>query len=136
MTQQQNEQCVYYYNIRILYSTQTYRSKACARRVARILSEYTTTTTNNNSHIQLQNGNGNTFDDELLLYGNQSIIQYITFLKENDNQVSKIRNDNDDSNIIVIPLLLLFVSTTGDGEQTDSIYNTWKQLYVFFFYLF
>jgi len=27
-------------------------------------------------------------------------------------------------------LLILFVSTTGDGEQTDSMQHIWNQLYV------
>lgn len=73
---------------RILYSTQSGRAKACARRTARIISEY----------VELQNGKGTTFDDDLWL---QSSVE---------DFACQMRESN--------ALLVLFVSTTGDGEQT------------------
>lgn len=82
---------------RILYSTQSGRSKACARRVARILYERT--------EVELQNATGSTFDD--------AIDDLITF-------AAGLRQSKE--------VLLLFVSTTGDGEHTDTISRTWRKL--------
>lgn len=80
---------------KILYSTQSGRAKACARRTARTLREQT--------NLDLQNGAGSTFDED---------VQTLPDL------VQSIQNS----------FLILFVSTTGDGEHTDTIQRTWKQL--------
>jgi sulfite reductase alpha subunit-like flavoprotein len=80
---------------RILYSTQSGRSKAAARRTARILREQT--------NLNLENAAGSTFDD-----GVRSL----------PDLVQSLRNS----------FLILFVSTTGDGEHTDSIQRFWRQL--------
>ncbi|KAG7341539.1 FAD binding protein [Nitzschia inconspicua] len=78
----------------ILWSTQSGRAKACARRAARILREQT--------HIQLLNGMGCPFDDV-------SFVKFVPLVPPSS-------------------LLIMFVSTTGDGEHCDSIKQTWKAL--------
>jgi sulfite reductase alpha subunit-like flavoprotein len=80
---------------RILFSTQSGRSKAAARRTSRILSEQT--------NLNLENAAGSTFDD-----GVSSLPDLVQSLKNS--------------------FLILFVSTTGDGEHTDSIQHFWRQL--------
>lgn len=79
----------------ILWSTQSGRAKACARRTARILKEQTTLT------IQ---DVGSSFDDSPQ-----------PFL----DLAANLPSDT---------FLLLFVSTTGDGEHCDSIRETWQIL--------
>ena len=79
----------------ILWSTQSGRAKACARRVARILKEQTT--------VQLEGGVGSAFDDL------PSFVEFVSSLPKTS-------------------LVVMFVSTTGDGEQCDSIRQTWKAL--------
>ncbi|KAG7358448.1 FAD binding protein [Nitzschia inconspicua] len=78
----------------ILWSTQSGRAKACARRAARILREQT--------RIQLLNGMGCPFDDV-------SFVKFVPLVPPSS-------------------LLIMFVSTTGDGEHCDSIKQTWKAL--------
>lgn len=85
----------------IFYSTQSGRAKSCARRTARILREQTS--------VQLVDGIGSPFDETR-----------IPFL-----ELLTTSNSNSNSNTT---LFLMFVSTTGDGEQCDSIRNTWKML--------
>jgi hypothetical protein len=84
----------------LLFATQSGRAKACARRSARIISETVPSLT------LLQNRVGATFDDEI-----KGDLQ--TFVK-------RTKQSN--------AFLLLFVSTTGDGEHTDTIRQTWQQL--------
>jgi sulfite reductase alpha subunit-like flavoprotein len=79
----------------ILWSTQSGRAKACARRTARILREQT--------NLEVKDI-GSSFDETSK-----------PFLK----LVSNLPSDT---------FLLLFVSTTGDGEHCDSIRDTWKSL--------
>jgi sulfite reductase alpha subunit-like flavoprotein len=79
----------------ILWSTQSGRAKACARRTARILKEQTT--------LEIHDV-GSSFDDSS-----------VPFLE-------LAQNIPDNS------FLLLFVSTTGDGEHCDAIRTTWKRL--------
>ena len=81
---------------KILWSTQSGRAKACARRTRRILSERTTL------HIESV---GCAFDET-----DKPFIEWVA------------HNVSDGC------FLLLFVSTTGDGEHCDSIRNTWKAL--------
>jgi sulfite reductase alpha subunit-like flavoprotein len=85
---------------KILFSTQSGRAKACARRTARILREQTS--------IQVPD-NGYPFDEAP---PQQSFIQTLQELQSAPDNA----------------FLLLFVSTTGDGEHCDSIRNTWKSL--------
>ena len=81
---------------RILWSTQSGRAKACARRTARILREETT--------LEVK-GAGSSFD-------------------ETPEPFIEFASKYDDENTF----LLLFVSTTGDGEHCDSIRDTWHSL--------
>lgn len=91
-------------NITILWSTQGGRAKACARRTARILRE-----SNSAISSQIPGGYyGSSFDD----YGP------IDFFKLGSESVSDGKRR----------LVILFVSTTGDAEQCDSISNTWKMM--------
>ena len=83
----------------ILYSTQTGRARACARRTARILKETT--------NFQLLGGTA--FDE-----ASPSFLE----LAAAQSKVSGNTNH----------FFLLFVSTTGDGVQCDSIQQTWKSL--------
>ena len=86
---------------RILFSTQSGRAKACARRCARLVRERST--------VRVLNRSGNAFDDEV-----RDLSDWCRMLKESK------------------ALLILFVSTTGDGEHTDSIRRTWKFLCVLY----
>lgn len=87
---------------RILWSTQSGRAKACARRTKRILTEQTT--------LQIEDV-GSSFDDTP-----EPFLEWVTSFSPN-------RSDDDDDSF-----LLMFVSTTGDGEHCDSIRETWKTL--------
>jgi hypothetical protein len=71
----------------ILYSTQSGRAKACARRSARLLAQL---------GIALPNGKGTAFDE-----ATPCLVDHAPTLGDNGQS-----------------LLLLFVSTTGDGEHT------------------
>jgi hypothetical protein len=83
---------------RILYSTQSGRAKACARRTARLVAEQ-------QGDSVLQNGAGNTVDlDEWMTESSNN----------NNNPVSNLAERLRESQA----LLILFVSTTGDGEHT------------------
>ena len=84
---------------RILWSTQSGRAKACARRTARILQEQTTL------HVT---DIGSSFD--------ATPEPFISTFASNSGE----QDENS--------LLLLFVSTTGDGDHCDSIRDTWKSL--------
>jgi len=91
--------------VQILWSSQSGRAKACARRTHRILQTP--------SCRLIENG------DDILLRPTMSFDQYgphriLSLNKENTNAVST--------------RLILFVSTTGDGEHCDSIRETWKLL--------
>ncbi|KAL3902725.1 MAG: hypothetical protein SGILL_010722, partial [Bacillariaceae sp.] len=81
----------------ILWSTQSGRAKACARRVARILEEQTA--------VEVKGGVGSPFDD--------LPVSFVNFASSLPPRTS---------------LIVMFVSTTGDGEQCDSIRDTWKAL--------
>ena len=80
---------------KILFSTQSGRAKACARRTARILREQSSLDVSDNGHA---------FDEDP-----QPFLETLQELGQDT-------------------LLLLFVSTTGDGEHCDSIRTTWKSL--------
>jgi hypothetical protein len=89
---------------RILYSTQSGRAKACARRTGRIISDVINHYKQQEQQqqlIRLQNGHGTTFDDALIIALTSSIQEYVHHLKQSGTN-----------------LLLCFVSTTGDGEHT------------------
>ncbi|KAL7536233.1 hypothetical protein ACHAXR_007000, partial [Thalassiosira sp. AJA248-18] len=86
--------------ITILWATQSGRAKACARRTIRLLQ----------SSYGITNIRGRcTFDDmDFLSLGHQQ-------LQQPSSQQQR-------------HFLILFVSTTGDAEQTSSIQKTWSQL--------
>ena len=86
----------------ILYSTQTGRARACARRTARILRETT----------RLRLLGGTSFDE----------LTAPSFL---ELAASSTHNNNNNNNN---HFFLFFVSTTGDGVHCDSIQTTWKAL--------
>lgn len=100
---------------RIYYATQSGRAKACARRTARLLRELKGREVRSYA----------TLDDALRL------LDDALRLIDNDNN-----NDENGSvsswaaTIQNTELLVLFVSTTGDGEQPDNMKQIWKQLYV------
>lgn len=117
---------------RIFYATQSGRAKACARRTARMLQEQTsiiqgapTTNTMSTSGANILSLSGTTFDAALESVKlnerevgvddeSSRLVRFCTHLREQQNE----------------QFLLLFVSTTGDGEHTDTIQRFWKQLYV------
>ena len=84
---------------RILWSTQSGRAKACARRTARILKEQT--------ELTFEGGAGSPFDE-------------VDFIDLVTNTTTRTSSESS--------FFLLFVSTTGDGEHCDSIVTTWKLL--------
>lgn len=99
----------------ILWSTQGGRSKACARRTARILRD-TFIACDENASIAMDSGYyGSSFDD----YG------ALEFLKLGGGE-GKSQNEHHLNG--GLKLIVLFVSTTGDGEQCDSIHETWNML--------
>ena len=84
-------------SITILYSTQSGRAKACARRSSRLLK---------------------TKYPSILICGNCSFDEFGA-----QNFLSLGSSNATNKNV-----LLLFVSTTGDGEHTTSIAKTWSAL--------
>jgi sulfite reductase alpha subunit-like flavoprotein len=78
---------------RILYSTQSGRAKACARRTARILGV---------------NGVSKSFDDDIV--GSDTCQEYVR---------RRLRPVFPTTTM----LLILFVSTTGDGEHTVCFWS-------------
>lgn len=81
----------------ILWSTQSGRAKACARRVARILKEQTTVAVTVGGQV-----------DDFAFF---------------DKIVASSSSRPD-----VNHWWIFLISTTGDGEQCDSIRQTWKAL--------
>ena len=111
-------------NFTILWSTEGGKAKACARRTARMLREAqdesgdSITTSGSNSASFLHDGYyGSSFDD----YGANEVIR----LGINGNTETGTALVGEER------LLIMFVSTTGDAEHTDSIRHTWTELYVF-----
>lgn len=97
---------------RILWSTQSGKAKACARRVSRILREQTTAEIG---------GAGFPFDEcPIPLVQIASSSDYLS--NDGTRKVTYKKHSFEE------PLLLMFVSTTGDGEQCDSIRDTWQAL--------
>ena len=62
--------------------------------------------------MKIEGGIGSSFDEAPVPF-----LEQLISLPKNDD------DDNDDNTLI-----LMFVSTTGDGEQCDSIRRTWKSL--------
>jgi hypothetical protein len=112
------------YHVRLLYATQSGRAKGCARRTARILATVASSTSSTSSvppTLHLRNGAGVAFDEDMNLFGNGDILSW----------VEAIRSDSASTDMTPSRILLvMFVSTTGDGEQTETIQQTWAQLYV------
>lgn len=118
MTQQQ-QSTVAALPCRIFYSTQSGRAKACARRTARIINDYTNRDMmkepelqQQHPWVQLQNGHGTTFDDGL----------YEFMKKKNALSVADTKTNIEEYVYDVVQsgtkVLLCFISTTGDGEHT------------------
>lgn len=84
---------------RLLYATQSGRAKACARRVARLLQ----------THTPLAVPRPTSLDETLGV----SLRQVVASWKA-DKKTQRT-------------LLILFVSTTGDGEAPDNMRQTWTQ---------
>jgi sulfite reductase alpha subunit-like flavoprotein len=97
--QRRQEQRHGFTNCRLLYATQSGRAKACARRVARLLQTHTTLAVQRPASL-----------DETL---GGSLRQVITSWKA-DKKTQQT-------------LVILFVSTTGDGEPPDNMRRTWTQ---------
>lgn len=110
-------------NFTILWSTEGGKAKACARRAARMLREAregSDTDTGSGSVSGSVSGSGSTnllsqdgyygssFDD----YGAQEVLDL-------GSRGDVTRGEQ---------LLIMFVSTTGDAEHTDSIRHTWAAL--------
>jgi Sulfite reductase, alpha subunit (flavoprotein) len=128
----------------ILWSTQGGRAKACARRTARLIRDqqyhqYQQATSNpppdssSSSLVLLPDGYyGSSFDDygplEFFKLGNHHHEPSSTATTnhkdtaatdQEEKRIHKQRHKN---------LVIMFVSTTGDAEQCDSVKETWKQL--------
>jgi hypothetical protein len=131
--------------IRILAST----AAATARTtIAPLTDEKMSASTSVTSPFSLfvSNGIGASFDDDLNKLGHGSIISWIQQIQHDATQItisatnitpSTSTGSNShpssspqtvDPSVTVV--LLLFVSTTGDGEQTETIQQWWTQLYV------
>ena len=108
--------CQVTWNVHIVWSTESGRAKACARRAARILRE---------SFPQVN-------------------IHRVTSLEQNDTfrgligiqKTNQVVGADDTSPQIVESkqsshhktLFICFISTTGDGEQCEAIRQVWKSL--------
>ena len=102
-------------NYTILWSTQGGRAKACARRSARILRDATSELSSNN------HGHGNVATELGMGYYGSSFDDY------GASDLLKLGRSSD-SLVGTKKLVILFVSTTGDGEHCDSIHDTWRVL--------
>ena len=91
-------------SITILWATQTGRAKACARRTVRLLKS---TIHNGISHHNNMNGLC-AFDELDFLALGQSTLNHHELQQQS--------------------ILIVFVRTTGDAEQTSSIQKTWSHL--------
>jgi hypothetical protein len=101
MKHHEHQQLPLLLSCRILYSTQSGRAKACARRTGRIINDMNHDVQQQQQHIRLQNGQGCTFDGALIEASTPTILEYVDHMKQSGTN-----------------LLLCFVSTTGDGEHT------------------
>lgn len=121
----------------VLWSTQSGRSKACAQRCSRMLSHrgirvlgkrFADGTAHleesdyheeesSKSEFTLLNLGGCPFDD----YGAENFLRIPVLLGGG-------KLDNKKGQHILPPLLVMFVSTTGDAEHCDSIRECWKSL--------
>jgi len=118
----------------ILWSTQGGRAKACARRTTRILRDANHDTGTDTDNPIPDGYYGSSFDD----YGARHFLKLgETASADKDGNDNDSNNDNDNDNdrvrVVSTPidkrkLVILFVSTTGDAEQCDSIHETWKIL--------
>jgi hypothetical protein len=104
-------------NFTILWSTEGGKAKACARRAARMLREARegsdtdtgSVSGSGSTNLLSQDGYyGSSFDD----YGAQEVLDL-------GSRGDVTRGEQ---------LLIMFVSTTGDAEHTDSIRHTWAAL--------
>ena len=91
-------------SFRFLYSTQSGRAKACSRRTCRLVLEKFPAQIDPRQPRELRS-----CDEDFALYQNDL-----------HNWAENLRKNR--------ALLLLFISTTGDGEHTDTIQRLWRQL--------
>lgn len=124
----------------VLYATQSGRARACARRTSRILAEQaqavaavvagddgdddgggcTRTTCTPNFHVSASGYRS--MDDKYC--GMSDVVDFATTHS----------NNHHDPRTNKSTLLVFFISTTGDGEQPDSMQHIWKQLYVVLYF--
>ena len=115
--------------ITILWSTQGGRAKACARRTSRILRDYyflfqQQSIGNDNKNIDNNNNNNRKYDYDHYYGTSFDDFGALEFLKlGSSSRKNKNKNSNNGKQVI-----LMFVSTTGDGEHCDNIQDTWKVL--------
>ena len=113
-----NNGCVW--NVRIVWSTESGRAKACARRTARILRE-----SYQHDVLQVQSVTSLEHDEVFrhLLQGNQSH-------SASQSEVATMGTAEESSQLRVSQntVFVCFISTTGDGEQCESIRPLWKSL--------
>jgi hypothetical protein len=123
--QQQQQKYQQQQKCRILYSTQSGRAKACARRTARIINDRnyqcrpTTGLISTDTVVALQNGHGTTFDDALLSMRTPiSSTETAATTTTDSTRTSTVTNYVQYMKQSGTTLLLCFISTTGDGEHT------------------
>lgn len=98
-----------YSSCRILYSTQSGRAKACARRAARLLSASSNTENDADAICWVENGKGTSWDDDEAF---SAVTDLAIHLRHPTPSTTPITSTTTRR------LLLLFISTTGDGEHT------------------
>ena len=131
--------CLWEREIIILWSTQGGRAKACARRTCRILRDYyfdsKDSANDDNDKAEAEeeaamssNYYGMSFDD----FGAEEFLNLGNYNNSNSSNSNKGHANNTTNNNIdgesKKKLVIMFVSTTGDGEHCDTIQDTWKLL--------
>lgn len=120
----------YSWNVRIVWSTESGRAKACARRTARILREsyhYDNCDDNSHSHVTVQSVTSLEQDElfrNLLLQANEPQSQQ----QQPQGNGTAIAESSQPSVIPTKTMFICFISTTGDGEHCESIRPIWKSL--------
>ncbi|KAL7576937.1 hypothetical protein ACA910_006694 [Epithemia clementina (nom. ined.)] len=114
-------------SFRVLYSTQSGRSKACARRASRLLMEQLQ---QQRVVVSRSSSNSNNTEDHkyqqkplLLKSCDEDFVGHGNNLQQWADSLKATTTTN-----AAATWLVLFISTTGDGEHTDTIQCLWKQL--------
>ena len=115
------------WNVRIVWSTESGRAKACARRTARILREsYQRDIGDDNSHSCVNVQSVSSLEqDELFRRLLLQAIQPQPQLTGNDTETAE---SSQPRIILTKTMFICFISTTGDGEHCESIRPIWKSL--------